>query len=129
MEQRFAQGPFPLGLGHLTTCSSHGATLRTSASPTGTWPPCNLLLPWSNVLHKYLSHWDLATLQLIPPMEQRFAQVPISLRLRHLAARSPHRTQLRSSTSHTGTRYTTENKARHPHKCPSRTLWDLICLP
>ncbi|KAL2491492.1 hypothetical protein Adt_27120 [Abeliophyllum distichum] len=43
--------------------------LCASASPTGTLPPCSLLLPWSNASLKCLSHWDSATLQPVPPME------------------------------------------------------------
>ncbi|KAL2485727.1 hypothetical protein Adt_30483 [Abeliophyllum distichum] len=62
MEQRFTQGPLPLGLGHLAACSSDGATLRSRAFSTGTRPPCSLLLRWSNAALKGLFHWDSATL-------------------------------------------------------------------
>ncbi|KAL2486856.1 Uncharacterized protein Adt_31612 [Abeliophyllum distichum] len=93
MEQRFTQGPLllglvhlaacssckglsHLGLGHLATRSSDGATLRARASPTWTRPPCNSLLPWSDTSP--------------PPMKRHFAQVPLSLELSHLAACSSH---------------------------------------
>ncbi|KAL2466096.1 hypothetical protein Adt_41947 [Abeliophyllum distichum] len=152
MEQRFAQVPLPLGLDYIAACSSYGAKLHASASPTGTRPPCSLLLPWSKASCKCLSHWDSTTLQLALLVEQRFVQVPLPLRLGHLAAcfsheatlrtrasptgtwapcslLPPHRTQLRSSTYHTGTWHTMENKVRRSHKCLPRTLLDLICLP
>ncbi|KAL2480242.1 hypothetical protein Adt_33208 [Abeliophyllum distichum] len=90
IEQCFVQAPLPLGLGHIATCSFHGATLRTRASPTRTRPHCNLLLPWGNALCKSLSHWDSATLQLAPHIEQRIAQVPLPLGLSHIAACSSH---------------------------------------
>ncbi|KAL2492135.1 hypothetical protein Adt_27763 [Abeliophyllum distichum] len=150
MEQRFAQVPHPLGLDRFTVYSSHGAMHRSSASPTGTRPPYSLLLPWSNAVCKCLSYWDLATLQFAPPMEQRSAQWPFQLEfgllavcsshgamlctsasplgLCHISACSSHGAMLRSSTCHR-TWHTMENKTRPPHKCPSRTLWDLICLP
>ncbi|KAL2481394.1 hypothetical protein Adt_34360 [Abeliophyllum distichum] len=78
MEQCFAQVSLPLGLGHhVSACSSHGATLRTSDSPTGTQPLSCSLLPWSNASRKCLSHWDSAIMfQLALPIEKRFAQVP-----------------------------------------------------
>ncbi|KAL2504467.1 hypothetical protein Adt_20088 [Abeliophyllum distichum] len=104
MEQRFAQEPLPLGLDHLAACSSHGATLRTRASPTGTRPPCSLLLTWSNASHKSLSHWDSTTLQLAPPTEQRLAQDPLPLGLGHLATCSSHGATLRARSPPTGTR-------------------------
>ncbi|KAL2480569.1 hypothetical protein Adt_33535 [Abeliophyllum distichum] len=56
MEHSFAQGPLPLGLNHLTASSSHGAQLRSRASPTRTRPPHSFLLPWSTVSLKGLSH-------------------------------------------------------------------------
>ncbi|KAL2485128.1 hypothetical protein Adt_29884 [Abeliophyllum distichum] len=104
MEQRFVQEPLPLGLGYLAVCSSHGVMLRARTSPTGTRPPCSLPLLWSNALHKNLSHWDSTTLQLAPPMEQRFAQEPLPLGLGHLAACSSDRGILRARASPTGTR-------------------------
>ncbi|KAL2517259.1 hypothetical protein Adt_13506 [Abeliophyllum distichum] len=111
-EHSFAQGPVPLELGHLASCSSRGAQLRSKglfhwdsatlqlappmeqsfaqtilevapskehsfaqrASPTGTRPPCSLLLPWSKASLKCLSHWDSATLQFAPPVEHSLAQ-------------------------------------------------------
>ncbi|KAL2485117.1 hypothetical protein Adt_29873 [Abeliophyllum distichum] len=103
MEQRFAQEPLPLGLGHLEACSSHRIILRARASPTETRPPCSLPLPWSNASRKSLSHWDSATLQLAPPIEQRFAQEPLPLGLGHLAACSSHRATLRTRASPTRT--------------------------
>ncbi|KAL2504483.1 hypothetical protein Adt_20104 [Abeliophyllum distichum] len=132
MEQRLAQEPLPIGLGHLAAYSSHGATLRTRASPTRTRPPCSLLLPrsnasrkslfhrdsatlqfaphmdllltWSNASHKSLSHWDAATLQLAPPKEQCLAQEPLPQGFGHLAACSFHGATLRARASPTGTR-------------------------
>ncbi|KAL2526394.1 hypothetical protein Adt_11448 [Abeliophyllum distichum] len=50
------RGPLPLGLGHPVACSSHGAQLRSRASPTGTRLPSNLLLPRSIGSLKGLSH-------------------------------------------------------------------------
>ncbi|KAL2541037.1 hypothetical protein Adt_02015 [Abeliophyllum distichum] len=44
-EHSFAQGPLPLELGHLAACSYHRTQLHSRASPTGTRPPCSLLLP------------------------------------------------------------------------------------
>ncbi|KAL2474248.1 hypothetical protein Adt_34984 [Abeliophyllum distichum] len=104
MEQRLAQGPLILGLGHLAACSSYGATLRLRASPTGTRPSCSLLLRWNNASLKGLSHWDSATLQLAPLMEQRFAQEPLPLGLSHPTARSSYGSTLRSKASPTRTR-------------------------
>ncbi|KAL2533714.1 hypothetical protein Adt_07065 [Abeliophyllum distichum] len=103
MEHSFAQGPLPLGLCHLASCSSHGVQLRSRASPTGTRPPCSFLLPWSTALLKGLPHWDSTTLQLSPPMEHSFAQGPPTLGLGHLAACSSHGAQLRSTASSTRT--------------------------
>ncbi|KAL2491501.1 hypothetical protein Adt_27129 [Abeliophyllum distichum] len=104
MEQRFTQVPLLLGVGHLAAYFSHGATLRASASLTGTWPPCRLFFSWSNASRKRLSHWDSANLQLAPPMEQRFTQVPLLLGLDHLAAYFSHGATLRASASLTETR-------------------------
>ncbi|KAL2486858.1 Uncharacterized protein Adt_31614 [Abeliophyllum distichum] len=104
IEQRFMQGPLPLGFGHLAARSSDGATLSARTSPTGTRPHCSLLLLWSNASLKCLSHWDSATLQLAPPMEQRFTQGPLPLGLGLIAACSSHGATLRSSASPTGTR-------------------------
>ncbi|KAL2461801.1 hypothetical protein Adt_45221 [Abeliophyllum distichum] len=104
MEQRFAQEPLPLGLGHLAACPYHGSTLRVRASPTGTRPPCSLPLTWSNASCKSLSHWDSATLQFAPHMEQRFTQEPLPLGLDHLEAFSSHGSTLRARASPTGTR-------------------------
>ncbi|KAL2461757.1 hypothetical protein Adt_45177 [Abeliophyllum distichum] len=163
MDQRFVQELLPLGLGHLVACPYHGATLRARASPIGTrppilkatlrarasptrtWPPCSLLLPWNNASRKSVSHWDSATLQLAPPIEQRFAQEPVPLGLGHLAACPSHGSTLHARAFPTGTRPlsvlqyfaqsppieldTIKNKARRPHKCSPRTLWDLIYLP
>ncbi|KAL2504438.1 hypothetical protein Adt_20059 [Abeliophyllum distichum] len=98
MKHSFAQVPLPLRLGHFVACFSHGAQLRSSTSPTGTQQPCSLLLTWSTASLKCLSHWDSAILQLAPPMEHSFAQVPLPLGLGYLTACSFHRAQLRSST-------------------------------
>ncbi|KAL2485778.1 hypothetical protein Adt_30534 [Abeliophyllum distichum] len=102
MEHSFAQVPLPLRLGHLAACSSHGAQLRSRASPTGIRPPCSRLLSWSTASLNGLSHWDSATLQLAAPMEYSFAQGLLSLELFHLAAGSSHGAQLRSRASPTG---------------------------
>ncbi|KAL2461802.1 hypothetical protein Adt_45222 [Abeliophyllum distichum] len=100
MEQRFAQERLPLGLGHLATCSSHRATLCARACPTGTRPPCILPLPWINASAR-ASPTGTRPLSVL----QYFAQSPpIELD-------------------------TIKNKARRPHKCSPRTLWDLIYLP
>ncbi|KAL2461382.1 hypothetical protein Adt_44802 [Abeliophyllum distichum] len=104
MEQCFVQEPLPLGLGHLSTGSSHEAALRARASPTGTQPPFSSLFPWINTSCKSLSHWDSATFQLAPPMEQLFAQGPLVLGLGHLAACASHGETLRTRASPTGTR-------------------------
>ncbi|KAL2491491.1 hypothetical protein Adt_27119 [Abeliophyllum distichum] len=104
MRQCFAQVPLPLGLDHLAAYFSHGATLRASASLTGTRPPCRLLFSWSNASLKCLSHWDSATLQLAPPIEQCFAQVPLPLELDQLAACFSHGVTLHASASPTETR-------------------------
>ncbi|KAL2466380.1 hypothetical protein Adt_42231 [Abeliophyllum distichum] len=102
-EDIFAQGPLPLGLGHIAACSSYGAQPRSRASPTGTRPHCSLLLPRSTASLKGLSHWDLAAMQLAPPTEHSLAQGSLPLGLGHLAACSSHEAQLRSRASPTGT--------------------------
>ncbi|KAL2504341.1 hypothetical protein Adt_19962 [Abeliophyllum distichum] len=56
-----AQGPLPLGLGHLAACSSQGTQPRSRASPTGTRPPSSLFLPRNTTSLKGHSHWDSAT--------------------------------------------------------------------
>ncbi|KAL2511762.1 hypothetical protein Adt_17362 [Abeliophyllum distichum] len=61
IEHSFAQGPLPLRIGHLAACSSHGAQLRSRASPTGTRTLCSLLIPWSTASLKSLSHWNSTT--------------------------------------------------------------------
>ncbi|KAL2476060.1 hypothetical protein Adt_36796 [Abeliophyllum distichum] len=120
--QRYAQGPLPLRLGYLLACSFHGATLRTRASPIGTRSPSNLLLPWSNASYKGLSHLDSATFQLAPPMEQRFAQGPLPLGLSHLAACSLYRATLHSKYLPYWNFAYNKKQGRRPYKCPSRTL-------
>ncbi|KAL2504876.1 hypothetical protein Adt_20497 [Abeliophyllum distichum] len=57
-----------------------------------------------HVLPKGLSHWDSATLQLAPPMQHSFVQVPLLLGLDHLVACSSRGAQLRSRASPTRTR-------------------------
>ncbi|KAL2525149.1 hypothetical protein Adt_10203 [Abeliophyllum distichum] len=81
MEHSFAQGPLPLGLGHLAICSSHGAELRSSASLTGTRAPCGWLLLWNTNSLNGLFHWDSAALRLALSMEYSFAQGPLPLGL------------------------------------------------
>ncbi|KAL2505233.1 Uncharacterized protein Adt_20854 [Abeliophyllum distichum] len=103
MEQRLAQGPFPLGLDHLAACFSDGTTLHSRASLTRTRPPYILLLLWSNAWLKGLFHWDSTTLKLTHPMEQRFAHGPLPLGLGHLVACSSDGATLRSRASPTGT--------------------------
>ncbi|KAL2526403.1 hypothetical protein Adt_11457 [Abeliophyllum distichum] len=85
-EDIFAQGALSLGLGHLASCSFHGAQLRSRASPIGTRPPSILLLPRSTASLNGLSHWDSATKQLAPPAEHSFAQGPLPLGLGHPSA-------------------------------------------
>ncbi|KAL2480365.1 hypothetical protein Adt_33331 [Abeliophyllum distichum] len=71
--------PLPLGLSHIAACFSRGAQPRSRASPTGTRPHCSLLLPRSTAPLKGLSHWDSATLQLVPATEHNLAQGPLPL--------------------------------------------------
>ncbi|KAL2475732.1 hypothetical protein Adt_36468 [Abeliophyllum distichum] len=73
------------------------------ASPTGIPLPCSMLLRWSNASLKGLSHWDSATLQPAPPMEQRLAQGPLPLGFGHLAACSSYGATLGSRASPTTT--------------------------
>ncbi|KAL2487117.1 hypothetical protein Adt_31873 [Abeliophyllum distichum] len=58
MEYSSAQGPLPLGLGHLPACSAQGMQLHSRSSPTGTRPPNSSLRPRSTDSFKGLFHWD-----------------------------------------------------------------------
>ncbi|KAL2505379.1 hypothetical protein Adt_21000 [Abeliophyllum distichum] len=106
-----AQAPLPLGLDNLS-CSIQRNKHRSSASPTGTRQS---LLSHSKEQAplKRLSHWDSA-IALVLFKGTSPAQAPLPLGLGNCSIVSPaHQAQ---------------NKARRPHKCPPRPLWDLFYL-